>query len=267
MHYFTKSITAVIICLLVGSITNAQDEASLKRFVEGFYEGYLSDESRSLNSPNFRNYFDEGFVGSDVDVDLQGNVEYSQLDFEKMKKEYERYRMADGIGIDFEVTDFHNAVVKGNTGIVSMQLDFTINKNGSMISKGTYDVSLTAKSYEEEWKITFINSVFIESEVFMGKCICEIFKKDDTKYATFLTVPDGDTYTSRTDRFEVSPDADQRVVTLNSDQKFSWNTKSNKVYAPGDEVIGSSVIQPSTAILNVLRFANKDKCQSIETKD
>lgn len=260
-------ICIIAVLFLSFNIKAEPNEESLKKFVKTLYEGYLSDESKSLESSEFRSFFDRGFVGSQVEIDITGEVDFNRLDFQSFKKSFEPYRMASGAKINFSVTDFNKVVIKGNTGVINMDMNFEISKNGNVLSKGEYTVSLTAKQRNgSDWKLTFINNVYVQSEVYAGKCLCDLYKGGENSYATYLTVPDGNRYETENHRFTVKGSGDNRIIEMDGSKAFSWK-ESNNTITHEDQTVASSVLQPTTGIANILKFLNKDKCQSVEIND
>lgn len=245
-------------------ISAQNNEAGLKKLFSGLYENYLSNSSKSLEDTEFRQFFTPDFVGSQVEIGIEGDADFKQLDFQKFKEAYEIYRVSSGVGIQFRIKNYNKVVIKGNTGVVNMDMTFEIKKNGNVLSKGEYTVSATALLINnKDWKLTFLNSVYVQSEVFKGACLCDLFKQGESSFATFLTVPDGNRYETGTDRFKVTEKGNKIFIEMNGADRYVLDTKKKSVML-GEKEIASQVTQTSTAIANILRYLNSEKCQNVE---
>ncbi len=259
------SFFTLLIIVTVPVFGNAQgNEAGLKKVFSSLYENYLSNSSKSLEDPAFRSFFAPDFVGSQVEIAIEGEADFKQLDFKTFKEAYEIYRVSSGVGIQFKIKNYNKVVIKGKTGVVNLDMTFEIKKNGNILSKGEYTVSATALLVnDKDWKLTFLNSVYVQSEVFKGACLCELYKQGEESFATFLTVPDGNKYETRTDRFKVTEKGNKVFIEMNSADRYTLDKKKKNVMY-GDKEIASQVTQSSTAIANILRFLNAEKCQNVE---
>lgn len=259
------SLFSLLLIALSPAVVSAQkNEAGLKKLFSGLYENHLSNSSKSLEDSEFRNLFAPDFVGSQVEIALEGEANFKQLDFNTFKESYEIYRVSSGVGIQFKINNYNKVVIKGKTGVVNLDMSFEIKKNGNVLSKGEYTVSATALLVnDKDWRLTFLNSVYVQGEVFKGACLCELYKQGDKSFATFLTVPDGNKYETRTDRFKVTEKGNKVFIEMNSAEQYILDTKKKSVTI-GDKEIASQVSQPSTAIANILRHLNAEKCQNVE---
>lgn len=252
------------VSLSANALTAQGNESGLKKLFSDLYEGYLSNSSKSLDDSEFRQFFTPEFVGSQVEIGIEGAVDFKQLDFEKFKEAYEIYRVSSGVGIQFKIKNYNKVVIKGKTGVVNMDMAFEIKKDGNTLSKGEYTVSATTVLVNDKsWKLTFLNSVYVQSEVFKGACLCELYKQGEESFATFLTVPDGNRYETRTDRFRVTEKGNNVFIEMNGADRYVLNTKKRTVML-GEEEIASQVSRPATAIANILRHLNSAKCQNVE---
>jgi len=240
---------------------NAADVESLKSFVRDIYEVYVSNESKDLNSEKFKGFFDRQFIGSEVQVDLTGKVRAEQDNLETLLKDFNRYRLSDAVDAKFKVKQFNSTQVKGKTGVVIMDLDFELVKNGEVISRGNQSVSLTARKYQNTWKVTFMNRVFVQSEVYMGNCYCDLFSRGEDDFATFLTMPDGDAYVTATDQFKVAVSGSRRVIKMNGEDWYEWDPQTGAI-TKGNKKVGSARAA-TTAIKMILQSVNSEKCQKV----
>ncbi len=261
--------------LLTSSTVFAQssDQAEieeLKGFIKNLYEDYFSNPDASISETEFISLFDKGFKGTEVEVDVRGEVQIRNTDVGTMKDTYNRFKSSGSSYIRFRVQEFHTVSVKGKTGVATMTLGFELLKDEELISRGEQAVSMTLRTYEDKWKITFINRLYVESEKYVGNCICELLSGDnngssqDGKYASYLTMPDGDEYIETNDRFVISSRGEQRTIIRNGDDHYDWNVKNGSIVKNG-EVIGNAKVA-STAIKNILKYVNSDRCQRITNK-
>lgn len=248
-----------------------QDEVSdLKGFINNLYENYFSNPETSISEAEFAALFDKSFKGTEVEVDVRGEVSIINTDMGAMIAVYKGFKNSKGNNIRFSVNDFHRVSVKGKTGVASMDLGFELFKDGELISKGEQAVSMTLRRFQDSWKITFINRLFVESEKYVGNCVCELLSgsnsgsSQDGKYATYLTMPDGDEYIETNDRFTISSKGEQRTIVRNGDDFYDWNVKNGNIVKNG-ETIGNAKVA-STAIKNILKYVNSDRCQRITNK-
>jgi hypothetical protein len=251
--------------------SNQAEVEELKGFIKNLYENYFSDPNTSISEEDFAQLFDKSFKGTEVEVDVRGEVKIRNTDLGTMMDVYKGFKNSKGNHIRFSVKDFHSVTVKGKTGVASMDLAFELLKDDELISKGEQAVSMTLRRYQETWKITFTNRLFVESEKYVGNCICELLSgnsngssSQDGKYASYLTMPDGDEYIETNDRFTISSRGEQRTIVRNGDDHYDWNVKNGNIVKNG-EVIGNAKVA-STAIKNILKYVNSDRCQRITNK-
>ena len=250
--------------------TGQEEKAKLEGFIKNMYENHFSSASASISESEFEALFDKRFKGTEVEVDVRGEVQIRTTDLGTMKETYKRFKDSGKNVIRFAVKEFHTVSIKGATGVASMTLEFELLSDNELISKGEQAVSMTLRKFEDTWKITFINRVFVESEKYLGNCICEMFSEGGAnkdglgRYATYLTMPDGDEYVEANDRFTVSAKGVNREITRNGDDSYDWDIKSGNIVKNG-EVIGNAKM-PSTAIKNILKSVNSDRCQRITNK-
>lgn len=256
---------AILVILTISKTGFSQDEESLKEFINRFYTDFISNESESLQSERFESFFVPQFQGTDVEVDLNGDVEVIDLDLGAIVEMYSRYRKVSGLDINFNITKFNTVAIKGATGVASFEVDFELAKNGATMSKGQQMVSLTAKRRGDSWQISFINRLYVQSQVYSGTCVCDVFTQGSDNFATFLTVPDGDSYLTSSDRFEIIGDAENRFVRVNGSDVYEWNTATNKVMVEETE-LGVARL-PETAIKLILKNMNTEKCQSVTSQN
>lgn len=259
-------VLSILTFLLLGAMPGfSQEEENLKEFITRFYADFISNETQSLQSEKFESFFVPQFKGTDVEVDLNGDVEVFDLDLDAIVEMYSRYRKVSGLDINFNITEFNNVAIKGKTGVASFEVDFELAKNGATMSKGQQMVSLTAKKRADSWQISFINRLYVQSEVFKGTCVCDIFTQGSDNFATFLTVPDGDSYLTSSDRFEIMEGTEQRIVRVNGTNVYQWNKSTNEVITEEDE-LGVARL-PETAIKLILKQMNTEKCQSVTSSN
>lgn len=253
-------LTAIASIFFLSMTLHGQDEASLKTFITEFYQS-VSNASKEGVEADFQSYFARDFQGTDVEVDLGGEVEVASLDYNSNLEYYNRFRKVSGLSISFNVTKFNTVAIKGNTGVASFEVDFTLSKGGSTMSKGQQTVSLTARSSGDNWKISFINRLYVQSEVYMGSCVCDVYSQGDNNFATFLTVPDGDSYQTSSDRFEIIETTNKRVIRYNGTENFVWNKETDEI-SQGDLIVGTAKLS-ETAIKMILKSLNEDHCQTV----
>ena len=261
----TRILTAFAIFIAASFTGYSQDAESLKEFISRFYNDFISNETESLQSEKFESFFAPQFKGTDVEVDLNGDVEAYDLDLDAIVETYRRYRKVSGLDINFSITKFNTVAIKGKTGVASFEVDFELSKNGATMSKGQQMVSLTAKTRGDSWQISFINRLYVQSEVYKGTCVCDIFTQGSDNFATFLTVPDGDSYLTSSDRFEMLEGTEQRVIRVNGTQVYEWNGNTNEVLVE-DKSLGIARL-PETAIKLILKEMNIEKCQAVTSQN
>ncbi len=253
--------------------TNQEKVEELKTHIRTMYESYLSGPSTLTTEEEFLNLFDMRFIGSEVKVDVLGLVNIKKTNRGTMIDDYREYKKTiQGSGLNtlkFTIKKFHTVAVKGNTGVAALDITFEVFKEGDLISKGDQTVSMTLLESKEGWKVTYLSRLYVESEKYVGNCICQIFGNsgDDKtgKFATYLTVPDGDEYLELNDRFSISTKGDKAVILRNGDDEYSWNKSTGEIMKYGS-VIGNARTNP-TAIKNVLKYANSDRCQRVVPKN
>ncbi|MAX78818.1 MAG: hypothetical protein CL843_01410 [Crocinitomicaceae bacterium] len=252
--------------LFVGTFSvNAQkDVESFKAFVSSIYTDYISQGNQSYTEDDFRNLFVVDFQGTDVEVTIDGNVEVEDLDRDAMVNLYSLYQKATTLDINFSIAKYNTVEVKGSTGVASFEVNFELAKNGQTMSKGQQMVVLTAVKYGSSWKITFMNRVYVQSEVFKGACVCELLSGGNV-YGSFLTVPEGASYQSANDRFEVVEVSNARLIKMNGSDMYPWNKETDQITTQDGKVIGEANL-PETAIALILQSIYEDKCQSVVTK-
>ena len=241
---------------------NSEDLASLKQFINDMYTTYYS-ASKTGDVEGYKELFDLRFKGSDVEVDVQGEVVVAQHDLTSMVNNYKKYFSNNSAQVKYTLGEYRNAYVKGPTGVAVFDVDFEIVKNSEVISKGQQTISFILKKYRGTWKITFMNRVYVQSEVYVGICYCDLFPKED-QFATFLTVPDGDEYKTVNDRFELLESTQRRAFRLNGEELYDWDLKTGQV-SYGDEKLGSAN-NSGNAIKLILKSVNSDRCQRVVTK-
>jgi len=268
-----KNLTQALLAILfvtssVVAQTNQEEIANLEGFIKNMYEGHFSSSNSSISESEFEALFDKRFKGTEVDV--RGEVQIRTTDLGTMKEDYQRFKNNRKSALRFAIKEFHTVSIKGKTGVASMTLEFQLMMDNEPISKGEQAISMTLRKFEDTWKITFINRLFVESEKYVGNCICELFSEGGAnkdgmgKYATYLTMPDGDEYMEANDRFTITAKGANREITRNGDDSYEWNIKSGDIVKNG-EVIGNAKV-PSTAIKNVLKYVNSDRCQRVTNK-
>lgn len=241
---------------------SSDEIASLKAFINNMYSDYFS----ANNTGTLEEYtvlFDPRFKGNDVEVDIQGEVSILQQDLASMLKTYKRLSSDKTAQVKYNLNQYRSAYVKGATGVAVFDVDFEITKNDEVISKGQQTISFILKKSRDTWKITYMDRVYVQSEVYQGNCFCELFTQGD-QFATFLTVPDGDEYITVNDRFELLESPQRRAIRRNGDEMYDWN-KSNGELTLGDERVGNAMTT-TTAINAILKYNNADRCQRVRTK-
>jgi hypothetical protein len=252
--------------------TNQEKVEELKTHIRTMYESYLSGPSTLATEEEFLKLFDMRFVGSEVKVDVLGVVDIKKTNRGTMLEDFKNYKKSlpgAGIGnLRFTIKKFHTVAVKGKTGVAALDITFEVFKEGELISKGDQTVSMTLLETNDGWKVTYLSRLYVESEKYLGKCICQIFGNAGAdnmgSFATYLTVPDGDEYMELNDRFVISKKGEKASIMKNGDDEYSWNLSTGEI-TKGTEVIGNARTY-STAIKNVLKYANAERCQRVETK-
>lgn len=265
MKYLFRLAFAIILSATVTASfaqESTDDIASLKGFINSMYSDYFS-ANKTGTLAEYTELFDPRFKGNDVEVDIQGEVSILQQDLASMLKTYKRLSSDKTAQVKYNLNQYRSAYVKGATGVAVFDVDFEITKNDEVISKGQQTISFILKKTRDSWKVTYMDRVYVQSEVYQGNCFCELFTQGD-QFATFLTVPDGDEYITVNDRFELLESPQRRAIRRNGDEMYDWN-KSNGDITLGSEKVGNAR-NTTTAINTILKYNNADRCQRVRTK-
>lgn len=268
-NFGVKQLALLFLFIVSGLQLSAQngsdnDVAALKQFITKVYQDGVTNLTTSNVNELLKN-FDRSFVGSAVDVALDGKVEVKEMNIESLTQTLNSLAKNEVLDVKWSIESYHSAVVKGKTGAVSFDIQYSLVKNGQVISSGVNSMDVITRKTMKGWKISYSSTIQVEETRNMGNCYCEIYSQGKTDFLTLLLMPDGSEYTESTDKFKVAESGARRVIKVNGEDIYEWNKKTGEISIEGSRV--GEAKRQETAIRAILKFVNAEKCQRIVTNN
>ena len=239
------------------------DVSELKDFIRSVYETGVTNLNNN-NVTEFLVNFDKSFVGSRVDVALDGKVEVNNSDYSTLVNSLKGLSKSESVKVTWVIQEYHSAVVKGKTGAVSFDIQYSLEKNGQTISSGTNSMDVITRKTFNGWRVSYSSTIQVEETRNLGNCYCEIYSQGKTDFLTQLLMPDGSEYLESTDKFKIITSGSRRVIRVNGEDHYDWDLKTGEVLIEGKRI--GEAKKNETAIKAILKFLRSERCQRIVTE-
>lgn len=256
-------ILALCLCNIVGLNVHAQDnEASLREFIRELYQTKITNIQQETTE-SILQHFDRKYVGSIVNVSLDGRVETEQVNYDQLQIDIKEAKKLNGdITLKWDIQNIHSAKVKGNTGAVSFDIQYSLNKKGEVISSGTNSMDVICRKKSNSWVVIFSSTISVEDVRNMGNCYCEIYGQNNGSSMLSQTlIPDGAEYIESTDKFKFITQDGIKYIKINGEETFKWESNSKDVYRQ-EKRVGKATTNRE-AVKVILREINSERCQQV----
>jgi hypothetical protein len=262
-----KFLLIAIAAFLFSQIGLAQDEALVadyKAFVEKTFEQDFNSMSETRKVDPFMANFSETFVGTIVDIGLDGKGDKDAITYENLRNSLLRLIGKGSITIKWDITDITYTNVKGKTGVSGFLVTATYFRDGEVIRELTNMGEIVSTKTHTGWKITYFSLMSIEESVFRGSCYCDIYSQDKKRYLTQTYVPNGAEFEMSTDNIVIGEYRGKRFIRINDEVVFYWNLTTGKITIEEKEIGVAN--GPSLAIKLVLKYLNNEHCSSMKSR-
>lgn len=257
----TIKFLALTVAILINSSVWAEDVNSLQTFIKDFYNNAIPSYVQNDTPNGIDPFFFHTFKSTTVHVGIDGKVSIEEGNIKDFKTYLNGLKKSSDVTMTFTVNQINSIDVMEETGVGSVVVEYSLKKGPALMSKGKFLVSFVAVVRPGGWKLTYINSTEVENEKFIGTCVCELMTNSKNTVGSWLTVPDGDSYETVADRFEITKLGENRFIIVNGTEKFKWEEGTGTITYNG-QTLGVAK-ESNWAIVLVLKHLQKERCNQV----
>ncbi|MGF1534668.1 MAG: nuclear transport factor 2 family protein [Bernardetiaceae bacterium] len=179
----------------------SDDEKQLEILLKSFAEAYAK-VGQTKDAKTVLAHMHPKVSATLVSANVNQSIKVIESDYEGFKSYIASIIRAEGVQIDYKLTDILRVYARGTIGVVAYVVEYTNKKDGAIWAKGSETVTLTFKKIDDAWKIIHYTVVSVEDEKNRGACLCEIFAGGSNDYVVKTTVPAGRSYETSLNNFE-----------------------------------------------------------------
>ncbi|MEM6263866.1 MAG: nuclear transport factor 2 family protein [Bacteroidota bacterium] len=239
----------------------------------GFAKAYSSvNETKDKNSvlkyisPNARTtifYFS-----------ISDKVRVTNSSYDGFAKYLEKVIATENLQISYEIEEVLYTSVNGDVGSSVAKVNYELMEENGFHTKGSEIVTMAWKRTPQGWKIVHFTVLGTEDEKLRGTCLCEVFASKGSEYVVRTTVPDGRSYETSFNDFEVYNSKGGRYIKANKQDMFVlteqgevWLVDRSNIGDNGPERVkklGSAKEDKGAILLIIKSHLYPDKCSSVK---
>lgn len=222
-----KTPLLLVIFTLLSSYIFAQDKdesAALEKITKDYAKAY-SKLSETKDKSTVLKYLDPSLTSVLIRTSIRDKVGYLRSDFDGFDKYLNQLLATPVMKINYKVTEITESFTRGNTGVVSYNVDYENIREEEIWVKGQETVTLVFRKIKGTWKIIHYTVVGFEDEKFKGPCLCELFASS-ANFVAKTTIPQGKGYTTENLTFSFTVMDNKQVILLNQ-KPYLWESNGN----------------------------------------
>lgn len=249
------------------------EEEVLKKMLYDFTDTYSEYGKLKTGKEKVLAFISKELSSTLVNYDVRDHVKITHSNFVGFSSYLDKMARAKDVVITYKVSDIIRTHVKGNIGVIVYVVESQVEKNGSLLNKGSETVTITFRKAKSGWKIIHYTVIGIEDEKLKGACLCEFFSgssdANSSHYVVKTTVPSGRQYSTALNNFEFTRSAGDKLITVDK-YTYHW-TKNGEVYveeAGKKSLIGkvTGVIEEDVIVLIIKKHLYANNCTQVKVK-
>lgn len=256
------------------SIVHAQNaEDVLKKTLYDFTDTYSKYGKVKTGKEKVLAFVSKELSSTLVNYDVRDHVKITHSNYVGFSSYLDKIARAKDVVITYKVTDIIRTHVKGNIGVIVYVVESQVEKDGSLLNKGSETVTITFRKGKTDWKIIHYTVIGIEDEKLKGACLCEFFSgssdANSSHYVVKTTVPSGRQYSTTLNNFEFTRSAGDKLITVDK-YTYHW-TKNGEIFVEKGkekELIGkvTGVVEEDVIILIIKKHLYQSNCTQVKVK-
>ncbi|MCS6967496.1 MAG: hypothetical protein RMJ44_03640 [Cytophagales bacterium] len=258
------------------STTAKPTESELKKLTIAFVDSY-SKFIQTKDKASVLRFVHEKVSSSLFNASVSGKYRNFTSDYQGLDEHLNRIAKDENFNYVYKLTGIVAEHSSDEFGSVVYTADYQTERDGAVWEKGSEQVTLVFKKFNDGWKIIYYNSVNIENEKLRGDCSCEIFESKPGNFVTKTLLPSGRDYTEDLQNFEFLQKPEGRIIRAGN-QVYNWSEEGEISYIPQQSgkptTVSPTTIKLSTpvaekeqAVILILREVNyKENCANIKVR-
>lgn len=265
-----KYFLVLLISFLTYGLQAQNAEDTLKQEANGFIDAYANllqhrDKDKVLK------YVSTSLKSMVLSTDIRNKVRMVHNDYSRFEDFLDKIIHTDELTIKYELKDMIKVTVNRHTGLVVYAVDYEINENGKVWTKGTEIVNLAYRKQHDKWEIVYFTVISMEDKKLKGTCYCKFFESQQKEHFVVMTQePEGKQYNEHLNTFDFKRvSADHKLIRTKTDTYRWLPTGGVWLVSTGtkDEIkLGDAKTEKDVMLVIIKKHIYKDHCGSLRIK-